>query len=269
MSFGNSDWSDWLLGEDEAMNLIKKAYDAGINFFDTADGYSSGKSEKILGKAIHKHGFARDRIVVATKVYFPVQRFVMTEQDRIAGADIVNQSGLSRKHIFDAVNASLQRLGLDYIDVYQIHRMDHNLYNLLYREEEREMIPYCIDQGVAQIPWSPLAMGVLCGKKRDTKRSEQSIAMMQFYMGGGERYAMTNDEIVDHVVTLAEKKGLKPAQVALAWLLSKSHVTAPIIGVTKEQHLQDAIDALTIELTEDDIKYLEEPYIPKPLLPFQ
>ena len=125
MSFGNPDWSDWLLGEEDAMLLIKKAYDAGINFFDTADGYSSGESEQILGKAIHKYGFDRDRIVVATKVYFPVQRFTMTEQERIAGADIVNQSGLSRKHIFDAVNASLNRLGLDYIDVYQIHRMDH------------------------------------------------------------------------------------------------------------------------------------------------
>lgn len=125
MSFGNPDWSDWLLDEEDAMILIKRAYDAGINFFDTADGYSSGESERILGKAIQKYGFNRDRIVVATKVYFPVQRFVMTEQGRIAGADIVNQSGLSRKHVFDAVDASLQRLGLDYIDVYQIHRMDH------------------------------------------------------------------------------------------------------------------------------------------------
>ncbi|CDS09875.1 hypothetical protein LRAMOSA02552 [Lichtheimia ramosa] len=321
MSYGSPAWNSWSLNSDESLKMIKKAYDAGINFFDTANMYSNGVSEEILGKAIRQFGFPRDRIVVATKVFFPVMPEVgmgfPAMPECLKRGDLVNTFGLSRKHIFDAVDASLKRLQLDYIDLYQIHRFDkntpieetmealhdlvkmgkvryigassmhawefqkanniaekngwtkfvsmQNLYNLLYREEEREMIPYCVDQGIAQIPWSPLSMGKLTGKKRDTVRSEKSSAFHKRMFG--DRYEEMEDAIIENVIALGEKKKVPPAQIALAWILSKSHVTAPIVGIRKEEHLNDAIEALNVQLTEEEIQQLEAPYVPRPLIP--
>ncbi|KAG0226351.1 hypothetical protein BGW42_003686 [Actinomortierella wolfii] len=314
MSYGDPEWNGWAKGEEESLELIKKAYDAGFNFFDTANAYSNGKSEEILGKAIKKFNLDRDRIVVATKVFFPVfdhnEHVDLSPPARMANASIVNKFGLSRKHIFDAVNASLRRLDLDYIDLYQIYRFDQNTpleetmealndlvrsgkvryigassmrawefqkanniaekrgwakfvsmqnyYNLLYREEEREMIPYSIDAGIGGIPWSPLAMGFLTGKNRDTQRTQTDRYQKMI------RIREAEDKIIDRVMELAEKKKVSAAQVALAWLLTKPFVTAPIVGITKEEHLHDTISALSVELTEEECKYLEEPYIPKP-----
>ncbi|KAG0269751.1 hypothetical protein DFQ27_002167 [Actinomortierella ambigua] len=306
MSFGHKSWNGWALEEDEALPMIKKAYEAGINFFDTADGYSNGKSEEILGKAIRKYNMDRGRIVVATKssdyALWPTN------------PAFVNKYGLSRKHLFDAVDASLQRLGLDYIDLYQIHLSDsntpieetmealndlvrsgkvryigasnmtawqfqkanniaakrgwaqfvsmQNLYNLIRRESERELIPYSLDAGIGGIPWSPLAMGRLTGKSasRATPRMKTDRFITQSTTRDSEAI------IIDRVVEVAERKGVKAAQVALAWLLSKPYVAAPIVGVSKEEHLDDAVNALSVQLTEDEVKYLEEAYVPIPPL---
>ncbi|KAI8075405.1 NADP-dependent oxidoreductase domain-containing protein [Gilbertella persicaria] len=317
MSYGTSKWQSWVKDEEESLGLIGKAYDAGINFFDTADVYSNGESERILGKAIKKFNMPRSRIVVATKVFFP-----LTESNSLAAGanndqnpDLVNRHGLSRKHIFDAVDASLERLGLDYIDLYQIHRVDHNTpfeetmealndlvrsgkiryigcsscyawefqkmnniaekrgwakfvsmqncYNLIYREEEREMIPYCKDAGIAIIPWSPLARGVLTGKNRNTTRTESDKAIERFFT----KEQQSNDFVIDRVVEIAEKLGHTPSQIALAWMLHKPEVTSPIVGIGKEHHLYDLIGALDVKLSERDIKYLEEPYVPRNLIP--
>ncbi|KAI9497790.1 NADP-dependent oxidoreductase domain-containing protein, partial [Zychaea mexicana] len=313
MSYGSSAWADWVKDEEKSIDLIGKAYQAGINFFDTANMYSNGESERVLGKAIKHHGMSRGRIVVATKIFFPVMAQVgdhAPPKDVLLQSDdlMVNEWGLSRKHIMDAIQGSLERLQLDYIDVLQIHRLDtnttieetmealhdliksgkvryigassmptwqfqkanniadkhgwtpftsmQNLYNLLYREEEREMIPYCVDQNIAQIPWSPMAMGLLTGgKKRDTVRSKQTNAMF------GQLY---DEAIIGRVEELASKKSVKPGQIALAWLFSKPYVTAPIVGTGKEEYLYDAIDALQITLSEEDTKFLEEAYTPNP-----
>ncbi|KAF9978819.1 hypothetical protein BGZ73_000088 [Actinomortierella ambigua] len=317
MSYGDPAWNGWAKGEEESLALIKKAYDAGFNFFDTANAYSNGKSEEILGKAIKKFNMDRGRIVVATKVFFPVYSddtpVDLSPDGRIKDPALVNKSGLSRKHIFDAVDASLKRLDLDYIDLYQIHRFDpytpieetmealndlvrsgkvryigassmhawefqkanniaeknswakfvsmQNLYNLIYREEEREVIPYSVDAGIGGIPWSPLAMGALAGKNRNTLRTQTN------------RFAAMNnireseDAIIDRVAELAEKKKVSSAQISLAWLLTKPFVTAPIVGIGKEEHLNDTLGALSVKLTDEEIKYLEEPYVPKPLIP--
>ncbi|ORY99849.1 NADP-dependent oxidoreductase domain-containing protein [Syncephalastrum racemosum] len=317
MSYGSDQWSPWVKNEKESMEMIKAMYDAGINFFDTADSYSNGESERILGKAIREFQLPRQRIVVATKVYFVTHQDVSVRllgQRPVDDPALVNAFGLSRKHIFAAVHGSLQRLGLDYIDLYQIHRFDpdtpieetmealhnlvkmgkvhyigassmpawqfqkanniaekhgwtkftsmQNLYNLIQREEEREMIPYCADQGIAIIPWSPLARGVLTGKDRQTSRTESDKAIDAFFTG-----KENDDAIVDRVVTLAEKKKVKPAQVALAWVLSKPYITAPILGMGKKEYLDDALGALDVELTEDEIKYLEEIYVPHNVIP--
>ncbi|KAI7879084.1 Aldo/keto reductase [Lichtheimia hyalospora FSU 10163] len=316
MSYGSSQWQSWVKDEKESLAMIEKAYNAGINFFDTADGYSNGESERILGKAIQQFNMDRSRIVVATKVFFPVADQVST--NLLGGHDcsqnpvLVNRYGLSRKHIFDAVDASLERLQLDYIDLYQIHRLDpdtpmeeimcalndlvrmgkvryigassmyawqfqkmnniaekngwarfvsmQNLYNLLYREEEREMMPYCADQGIAVIPWSPLARGLLTGKNRQSTRSSTDRAIKRFFEQATEA---NNDAIVDRVVQIAENKGLAPAHVALAWVLSKPFVTAPIVGISKESHLEDAIEALGVELSKEEIESLEALYMPR------
>ncbi|KAH8550893.1 NADP-dependent oxidoreductase domain-containing protein [Umbelopsis sp. PMI_123] len=311
MSFGDTRWGPFVIDEKESLPLIKKAYDAGINFFDTADVYSHGVSELILGKAIKHYNLPRGKIVVATKVFFLCAEDNVTiesygkDQDWIEQeAGYVNGNGLSRKHIFDSVDASLRRLQLDYIDLLQIHRFDPNTpveetmealndlvrmgkvryigassmwawqfakmnavaekngwtkfvtmqnhYNLLHREEEREMHPYCIDAKIKTLPWSPLAGGMLVGKNRDTGRAK---------LGAG--YTEEDSAITDRVAELAEKKGVPAAQLALAWVLSKDVVSSPVIGPRKEHHLLDAIQALAVEITDEDAKYLEEPYKPR------
>ncbi|KAI9019266.1 NADP-dependent oxidoreductase domain-containing protein [Phycomyces nitens] len=319
MSFGSSKWASWVKDEEDSLKIIEAAYKAGINFFDTADAYANGESERILGKAIKQLQMPRNRIVVATKVFFTVSQDISanlfnTNLDQ--SQEYVNSYGLSRKHIFDAVEASLERLGLEYIDLYQIHRFDHNtpieetmealndlvrsgkvryigassmkawefqkansiaekngwarfssmqnLYNLLYREEEREMIPYCIDQGIAQIPWSPLARGHLTAKNRSSARSQTDKAISR----SPSKYEdESNELIIDRVVEISEKRNITPAQVALAWLFSKGHVTAPIVGVSKVEHLKDLIDAIDIKLSAEEVKYLEEAYTHRGLIP--
>ncbi|CAO3632869.1 unnamed protein product [Cunninghamella blakesleeana] len=315
MGFGSSDWFNWVLNEKESIDIIDKAYEIGINFFDTANIYSNGESERVLGKAIKQLNLPRGRIVVATKVGLAVQPtpdsgFLPLPVD---DPEFINQFGLSRKHIFDAVNASLERLQLDYIDLLQIHRMDlntpweetmealhdlvkcgkvryigassmpvyqfqkanyiaekngwtkfvsmQNLYNLIYREEEREMIPYCQENNIAIIPWSPLAGGLLTGKNRKTTRHEQAEVMMK--MNIKTREEKDNELIVDQIIAIANKRNVTPAQIALAWVLSKPSVTAPILGITKIKHLQDLTKALELKLTKDEIKSLEKLYSPR------
>ncbi|KAI7873816.1 Aldo/keto reductase [Lichtheimia hyalospora FSU 10163] len=317
MSYGDKDWNGWAVNSDESLAMIKKAYDAGINFFDNANVYSNGQSEEILGKAIKQFNMPRDRIVVATKVFYAVQEgsapIILSPEIAAKKAHLVNRHGLSRKHLFDACDASLKRLGVQYIDLYQIHRFDQytpieetmealhdlvksgkvryigassmhawefqkanniaekngwtkfismqNLYNLLYREEEREVIPYSLDAGIGGIPWSPLAMGKLADRKTKTVRSETDILQKV------DPTTDSDNKIIGRVAEIAEKRGVSSAQVSLAWLLSKPYVTAPIIGVSKESHLQDSLASLKLKLTEKEIKYLEEPYVPKSLIP--
>ena len=292
------------MGEDEAREHFKAALDNGINFFDTADMYSVGVSEEITGKMLRGMVPNREDYVLATKVYNSM-------------GEHVNNRGLSAKHIHTACDASLKRLGVDYIDLYQIHRFDQetpieetldaldslvragkvrylgassmaawqfakavftaekngwhkfvsmqNHYNLVYREEEREMIPFCIDQGIGIIPWSPLARGFLAGKR--TRQDQRPTTRAQTDKVSDELYYKEEDfQIVDVVNDIAEKRGLKPAQIALAWMLSLPWVDAPIIGSTKLQHLQDALEALDVKLSDEEIAKLEEPYKPRPIL---
>ncbi|MCB1495878.1 MAG: aldo/keto reductase [Bauldia sp.] len=304
MTYGSSQWRDWILDYDEARPFVARALDAGINFFDTADIYSGGASEEVTGRALRELGVARHRVVVATKVYNPM-------------GDDPNEGGLSRKHIMHAIDDSLRRLGMDYVDLYQIHRFDRttpmeetlealtdvvkagkalhigassmfawqfakmletsrrlglstfvtmqNHYNLIYREEEREMIPLCESEGIGLIPWSPLARGFLTGGRRrqdggGTTRSKSDTFAHQFY------YEEDDFRVVDRVTEVAGKRGVPNAQVALAWLLSRPAVTAPIVGASKMSHLEDAIAALDIKLTAEEIAALEEPYRPHPVL---
>jgi len=303
MSFGNDSERPWVLDEQAAEPIIKSAVDGGVTFFDTADTYSGGASEVATGKILPKF-LTRDEMVVATKVFMP-----MTPGE--------NGGGLSRKHILSAIDASLQRLNLDYVDLYQIHRWDsrtpieetmealhdvvragkarylgassmfawqfakaqhvatthgwtpfvamQNHYNLIYREEEREMIPQCVDQGVGVIPWSPLARGVLAGNRgRDGEKRTTRSETDQFtdYL-----YSQPTDfDVVDAVADVAADRGVPSAQVALAWLLAKRGVTAPIIGATKPGHMADALAAEALELTDDEIKRLEAPYVAHPVL---
>lgn len=293
-SYGSTDWMPWALPPSEALPFYRAALDAGINFFDNADSYSTGLAETIQGDVFKELGVDRERVVIATKVFGAM------------GPD-VNQRGLSRKHIRHAVEASLRRLRTDYIDLYQIHRLDpttppeevlealdglvregkvlhigassmyawqfaklqalaeqngltkfvtmQNRYNLLYREEEREMIPLCLDQGVGVIPYSPLARGLLTGsRRRGTKRSEVV-----------KDFARPEDEaVVDRVLEVAEARGAPAAQVGLAWLLSRPGVTAPIVGATKLNHITDAVAALDVVLRPEEIARLEEPYVAQP-----
>lgn len=303
MTYGSPEWRPWILTEEQGRPFIKHALEKGINFFDTADMYSLGKSEEILGRAI-KDFAGRDQVIVATKVFF-----------RMGPGP--NDQGLSRKHIMDAIDASLKRLGTDYIDLYQIHRWDYhtpieetldalddlvragkvryigassmfayqfakalhisemngwarfvsmqNHYNLVYREEEREMTPLCKEEGIAILTWSPLARGFLTGsRKRGTQDATPRDQSDQY---AKELYYQESDyQIVDRVVELAKKKGVKPAQVALAWLLHQDGVTAPIIGASKMEHLDDAIGALEVKLDGDERKFLEELYAPHRVL---
>ncbi|BAZ21526.1 aldo/keto reductase [Kalymmatonema gypsitolerans NIES-4073] len=303
MTYGSREWREWVLTEEESRPFIKRALESGINFFDTADMYSLGVSEKILGQAL-KDFARRDQVIIATKVYN-------------AMGDGPNDRGLSRKHIFDSIDASLQRLQTDYVDLYQIHRWDNetpieetlealhdivksgkvryigassmyawqfakalytadlhgwtrfvsmqNHYNLVYREEEREVLPLSRAEGIGIIPWSPLARGFLAGNRQkegygETVRAKTDDFAHNLYYDEGDF------EIVDRVVDLAKGRGVSPAQIALAWLLHQPGVTAPIIGASKLHHLEDAIAALDIKLDDKERAHLEEPYKPHPVL---
>jgi aryl-alcohol dehydrogenase (NADP+) len=309
MTYGAKSWREWVLEEEDAKPFIRRAIEAGINFFDTADVYSLGESERITGKLLREFQPRREELVIATKVFNPM-------------SDGHNDRGLSRKHIMTSIDASLKRLGVDYVDLYQIHRFDKNTpieetcealsdvvkagkalylgassmyawqfqkmlnfqstnglarfvtmqnhYNLVYREEEREMIPLCLDQKVGCIPWSPLARGFLTGSRkrgdgRDHAKSETLRARTDDF-GHTLYYRETDFDVVDRVLELAVQRNVKPAQIALAWMLSKPVVSAPIIGASKLYQLEDALNAVNLMLTPNEIKRLEEPYEPHPVL---
>ncbi|SHL10839.1 aldo/keto reductase [Hymenobacter psychrotolerans] len=294
----------WALKEEQSRPFIQKALELGINFFDTADVYSNGASEEVVGRALRDFA-RRDEVVLATKVYNPM-------------GPGPNQRGLSRKHILSAIDASLKRLGTDYVDLYQIHRWDYDTpieetlealhdvvkagkaryigassmfawqfaqalyladkhnwtrfvsmqphYNLVYREEEREMLPLCQDQSIGVIAWSPLARGLLTGG-RGKERNETERARTDAF--GKSLYGRDDDfAVADRVTEIARERGLPNAQIALAWLLSKPAVTAPIVGASKPGHLEDAVAAVSVQLTPDEIRRLEEPYQPHPVLGF-
>src|SRR6478672_572185 len=303
MTYGSSRWRPWVLDEAESRPFVKRALELGINFFDTADMYSAGASEEVLGRAL-KDFAQRDQVVVATKVFYK-------------SGDGPNDSGLSRKHILSSIDASLRRLGTDYVDLYQIHRFDvatpieetlevlhdvvksgkaryigassmaawqfakmlytsdshgwtrfvsmQNHYNLVYREEEREMIPFCLDQGIPMIPWSPLARGFLAGNR---KRGEKSASLRERndQYGHSLYYADADYQIADRVVEVARQKGVLPIQVALAWVLSKSGIAAPIISATKMEQLDQLIEGMSVSLSAEEMRMLEEPYAPHPVL---
>jgi len=298
MTYGDPNWRPWILSEEQGRPFIQRALELGISFFDTADMYSLGVSESILGRALA--GVPRDEVIVASKLYWPM-------------GDKPNQRGLSRKHIMESIDRSLKRLNMEYVDLYQIHRYDpetpieetlealhdvvragkalyigassmyawqfakmlytaelhgwtrfismQNHYNLVYREEEREMIPLCREEGIGIIPWSPLARGFLAGS-RNSQRSGDTVRSQTDSIADA-LYTNDNDFIVlDRVNELAARYGVKAVQIALAWLLHKPGVTAPIIGASKLSHLEDAVAALSIALTPDDVAYLEAPYTP-------
>jgi 1-deoxyxylulose-5-phosphate synthase len=303
MSYGSSKWRSWVMDEDDAKPFFKAAIEAGVNFFDTADVYSQGESERVTGNALREYA-KRHEVVIATKVNGPM------------GGD-VNNRGLSRKHIMDGIDLSLQRLGVDYVDLYQIHRFDYDTpmeetlealndvvrsgkaryigassmyawqfmkmldiskangwtpfvsmqpqYNLVYREEEREMLPLCKAEGVGVIPWSPLARGFLAGgraapREGNTERARTDEFSARLY------YREPDFEVVSAVDAVAKARGCSNMQVALAWVLRNPAITAPIIGTTKAHHLDDAVGALKIQLTDDEVKALEAAYQPKPVL---
>ena len=303
MGFGNESERAWVIDEEAADPIVRAAVEGGVTFFDTADTYSGGASEVATGRLVSKY-LSRDEAVIATKVFMPV-----TPGE--------NGGGLGRKHILSGIDASLRRLGMDYVDLYQIHRWDprtpieetmgalhdvvragkaryigassmfawqfakaqhtaethgwtkfvsmQNHYNLIYREEEREMIPLCLDQGVGCIPWSPLARGVLAGNRtrdggRNTTRSSTDPFTDYLYD------QPTDFDVVDAVVEVAAARDVPPPQVALAWLLAKPGVTAPIVGSTRKKHLKDALAAEELSLLEDEIAQLEKPYVAHPVL---
>lgn len=303
MTYGSSRWRQWVLDEDESRPFFQRALELGINFFDTADMYSVGVSEEITGRALRDFA-RRDEVVLATKVFNPM-------------GDKPNQRGLSRKHIMEAIDASLRRLGTDYVDLYQIHRWDYetpieetmealhdvvkagkalyigassmyawqfaranavadlngwtrfvamqNHYNLIYREEEREMIPLCINDGIAVIPWSPLARGFLAGNRTADRGGDTTRAQTDDY--AHSMYYQQNDfDTLDAVLALAKGRGVNPAQVALAWMLHKPGITSPIIGASKLHHLDDLVGALSIQLSAEEMAALEAPYRPHPVL---
>jgi len=303
MTYGTPKWREWVLDEDESRPFFKRALEAGINFFDTADMYSAGVSEEVTGRALRDFA-RRDEIVLATKLYWPLN-------------NEPNHRGLSRLHILRSIDDSLRRLGTDYVDLYQIHRWDYetpieetldalndviksgkaryigassmhawqfskslfqadihgwtrfvsmqNHYNLIYREEEREMIPLCIEEGIGLIPWSPIARGFLAGKWPRDQEGQTPRARSDTY--GRQLYTRQNDyDILDQVNTLAARLGVTSSQIALAWVLQKPGITSPIIGASKMHHLEEALDALDIQLSDEDIDFLEQPYLPHPVL---
>jgi aryl-alcohol dehydrogenase (NADP+) len=304
MTYGTPQWRPWVLDEAASRPFIKRAFDLGINFFDTADMYSRGESEAVLGRTLKDLGIAREQVVIATKVFYPM-------------GDDPNQGGLSQKHIRHAIDASLSRLGTDYVDLYQIHRLDHhtsveeimhalnevivagkalyigassmytwqfarmqyaadrlglrrfvtmqNHYNLVYREEEREMIPFCRAEGVGILPWSPLARGFLAGTRRpqdfgDSKRAKTDDYAHKLY------YRQDDFKVVERVTEIARQKEVSNAQVALSWLLHQPGVTAPIIGASRMEQLEDSVKALDVKLSREELQSLAEPYQPHPVL---
>jgi aryl-alcohol dehydrogenase-like predicted oxidoreductase len=296
MSYGRYEGRPWAIGEEEAEPIVRKAVEGGITFFDTADVYNGGESEVLTGRLLKRLFGMREEYVVATKVCM----------ETMPGE---NGRGLSRKHVLASIDASLSRLGLDYVDLYQIHRWDpltpieetmevlhevvksgkaryigassmyawqfakaqavastpfvsmQNHYNLVYREEEREMIPQCVDQGVAVLPWSPLARGLLAGNR--TREGERLTTRADTDPFGDSLYTPEVDfDVVDRVAEVAGARAVSRAQVALAWLLHKPGVTAPIVGATKPHHLDDALAAEQLTLSADEIARLEEPYVP-------
>ncbi|MBK9210295.1 MAG: aldo/keto reductase [Anaerolineales bacterium] len=302
MTYGSKKWREWILDENEAKPFIKRALDAGINFFDTADVYSTGESERITGNLLKDS--KRENIVVATKVHGQM-------------SDDPNDRGLSRKHIMDSIDNSLKRLQMDYVDLYQIHRWDPNVpieetmealndvvragkaryigassmfawqfmkalhvsemngwtkfismqnhYNLVYREEEREMIPLCKDQGIGLIPWSPMARGFFAGNRKRGGGGETARAQSDPF--ANELYFRDEDFVIaERAAEVAKSHNATASQVALAWVLSKPHIAAPIIGSSKIGHLDQAIAALEIKLSDEEIKRLEESYLPHPIL---
>jgi 1-deoxyxylulose-5-phosphate synthase len=299
MTYGSRKWREWVLDEEDSRPFIRSALELGINFFDTADMYSKGASEEVLGRALRDFGPGRDRVVIATKVFNPM-------------GDDPNQRGLSRKHIRHALEDSLRRLGTDYVDLYQIHRYDpavpveetlealdglvragkvlhlgassmfawqfakmleaagargwtpfatmQNHYNLLYREEEREMVPLCADRSVGLLPWSPLARGLLArGAQAATARARTDEYARLLY---GADLPEADRAVISAVQKVAAARGIPPAQVALAWLSSRPCVVAPIVGASKPHHLEDAAASLSVRLTPEEVSALEAPYIP-------
>jgi aryl-alcohol dehydrogenase (NADP+) len=302
MTYGSKKWREWVLEENEAKPFVKRALDAGINFFDTADVYSLGESERITGNLLKD--IKRENIVIATKVFNPM-------------SDDPNDRGLSRKHIMDSIDKSLKRLQTDYVDLYQIHRWDYetpieetmealndvvcagkaryigassmfawqfmkslhvcetngwtkfvsmqNHYNLVYREEEREMIPLCKDQGIGLIPWSPMARGFFAGNRKRGGGGETVRAKTDSFADG--LYFREEDFVIaERAAEVAKAHNATGSQIALAWMLHKPYITAPIIGSSKLEHLDQAIAAVDIKLSEDEIKRLEELYQPHPVL---
>ena len=304
MSYGSPAWRDWVLDGKASRPFIERALEAGINFFDTADMYSNGESEVVLGRALAELGAEREHVVIASKVYMRM-------------GDSPNQRGLARKHLRHAIDATLKRLGTDYVDLYQIHRFDpsvpmeetlegldaivrsgkalhvgassmyawqfarylyladqlgyprfasmQNHYNLVYREEEREMIPLCRFEGVAVMPWSPLARGFLTGSrgrdaKATTRRAHSDDYARQLY------FEDCDFDVLDEVTRIARERGVSNAQVAMAWLRQQPGVTTPIVGATKLEHLDQAIAALDLELSGDELAALAAPYRPHPVL---
>jgi aryl-alcohol dehydrogenase-like predicted oxidoreductase len=318
MTYGTPQWRPWVLEEGPSREVVRHAVELGINFFDTADMYSAGESEVLTGRFVREF-CRREEAVVATKVYYPVSLDFKGGNSAAAKPDRVpNADGLSRKRLFHAVDASLQRLGLDYIDLWQIHRLDpetpieetmealhdivksgkvryigassmfawqfakaqqcakengwtrfvsmQNHYNLVYREEEREMIPLCRDQGVGLIPWSPLARGFLAGNRKpedaargETSRAQTDDIAQKYY------YAESDFSVVQALGQLAADKGLSSATLAYAWLLHKG-ITGPIVGASKTWQLDQAVAALDVALSGDEIARLEAPYRPHPIL---
>ena len=303
MTYGTPEWRPWVLDEAASRPFIARALEHGINFFDTDDMYSLGVSEQVLGRAL-KELTTRDRVVVATKAFYPI-------------TDGPNNRGLSRKHLFNAIDGSLSRLAVDYVDLYQIHRFDRetpieetlealhdivksgkaryigassmfawqfmkmlaaadahgwtrfvsmqNHYNLVYREEEREMLPLCREEGIGVIPWSPLARGFLAGNRRGEDRGETVRARTDDF--AHQLYYTESDFIIaDRAADLAKRRGVKPTQIALAWLLAKPGVTSPIIGASKLPHLDDAVAAVDLRLDPEELTFLEEPYQPHVVL---
>lgn len=302
MSYGSPAWRDWVLDLDAARPLVRSAAEAGVTFFDTADMYSDGASEEVTGTLLRELFTRRDDYVLATKVFNPM-------------GDGPNHRGLSRLHVLAGIDESLRRLGVDHVDLYQIHRWDpdtpieetmealHDVvkagkvrylgassmyawqfakaqhaaerhgwtrfvamqdhYNLVYREEEREMHGLCADQGVGVIPWSPLARGLLAGNRTREGKTTTRAKSDQFT---DRLYGDADFDVVDALRAVAGARGLPPAQVALAWMLSKPVITAPIVGATKAGHIADAVAAVDVTLSDDEIAALEEPYVPHPVL---
>jgi 1-deoxyxylulose-5-phosphate synthase len=303
MSYGTSTWRPWVLDEAASRNILKGALDHGINFFDTADFYSLGVSEEVVGRALRDFT-QRDAVVIATKVFYPI-------------AQHANAGGLSRKHVMEAVDGSLRRLGTDFVDLYQIHRFDprtpieetlealhdvvkagkaryigassmfawqfaqmiytqrvhrwtefvsmQNHYNLIYREEEREMNPFCVDEGIGLIPWSPLARGFFAGNRR-RGRKDATLRERHDDYGHGLYYTEADYDVADAVVDVARKKGVLPIHVGLAWILQQPGVVSPIVSVTKGEQLDQLVDGLAVTLTPEERMALEAPYRPHPIL---